>query len=72
MTITQTVEIPANNRSITLEVPPQIPAGRVILTFTPAVETDTIEFVDASTNEVMAAGDEILNKHLDAFKALAK
>jgi len=43
-----------------------------ILTFTPAVETDTIEFVDASINEVMAAGDEILNKHLAAFKALAK
>ena len=72
MTITQTVEIPANNRSITLEVPPQIPAGRVILTFTPVAKTKTIEFVDASTNEVMAAGDEILNKHLPAFKALAK
>jgi len=35
MTITQTVKIPANRR-ITLEIPPQIPAGSVILTFTPA------------------------------------
>ena len=38
MTITQTVEIPADRR-ITLEVPPQIPVGPVILTFTPAAET---------------------------------
>ena len=35
MTITQTVEIPADRR-ITLEIPPQIPTGKVILTFTPA------------------------------------
>jgi len=71
MTISQTVEIPASRR-ITLEVPRAVPEGKVILTFTPVVETDTIQFVDASANEVMAAGDEILDKHLDAFKALAK
>ena len=34
MTITQTVEIPADRR-ITLEVPREVPAGPVILTFTP-------------------------------------
>ena len=71
MTVTQTVEIPANRR-LTLEVPREVPAGRVILTFTPVVEKETIEFVKASANEVMAAGDEILEKHLEAFKALAK
>jgi len=38
MTITQTVEIPENRR-ITLEVPPQVPVGRVILTFTPAADS---------------------------------
>ena len=38
MTITQTVEIPADRR-ITLEVPPQVPVGRVILTFTPAADS---------------------------------
>jgi hypothetical protein len=32
----QTVEIPANHR-LTLEIPPEIPAGRGILTFTPAL-----------------------------------
>lgn len=35
MTITQTVEIPANRRII-LEVPHEIPVGPVILSFTPA------------------------------------
>jgi len=34
MTITQTVEIPSDRR-LTIEVPKEIPAGRVILTFTP-------------------------------------
>jgi len=38
MTIEQIVEIPADRRII-LEVPPQVPEGRVILTFTPASET---------------------------------
>jgi hypothetical protein len=38
MTITQTVEVPASRR-ITLEVPPQIPVGRVILTLTSAEDT---------------------------------
>ena len=34
MSITQTIEVPANRR-ITLDVPPQIPIGQVFLTFTP-------------------------------------
>ena len=34
MIIEQTIEVPASRR-ITLEVPPQIPLGKVILTFTP-------------------------------------
>jgi hypothetical protein len=34
MSVTQTVEIPASRR-ITLEVPPEVPTGSVILTFTP-------------------------------------
>jgi antitoxin (DNA-binding transcriptional repressor) of toxin-antitoxin stability system len=34
MTITQTVDIPADRR-ITLEVPREVPVGRTILAFTP-------------------------------------
>jgi hypothetical protein len=35
MSITQTVEIPVNHK-LTIDVPPEVPAGPVILTFTPA------------------------------------
>ena len=34
MSITQTVEVPASHR-LTIDVPREIPAGPVILTFTP-------------------------------------
>ena len=71
MTITQTVEVPTNRR-LSIEVPREVPAGQVILTFTPVAKTNVIEFVDASNPEVMAAGDKILDKHLAAFQALAK
>ena len=37
MTITQTIDIPADRR-ITLEVPPQIPMGQVVLTFAPKMQ----------------------------------
>ena len=69
MTITQIVDIPASRR---ITVPPEVPMGKVVLTFTPMTKTEPIEFANATTEEVMAAGDEILDKHLAAFKALAK
>jgi len=34
MSVTQTVEIPANRR-LTIDVPYEVPVGKVILTFTP-------------------------------------
>jgi hypothetical protein len=34
MTVTQTVEIPANRR-LTIEVPREVPPGMAVLTFTP-------------------------------------
>ena len=37
MTIEQTVEIPANHRLV-IDVPAEVPAGKVILTFTPTAE----------------------------------
>jgi hypothetical protein len=68
MSITQTVDIPANRW---INVPAEVPTGRVVITFTPMTETDTVGFTDASAEEVMAAGDGILDKHIAAFKALA-
>ena len=38
MAITQTVTIPADHK-LTIDVPREVPAGPVILTFTPAVNT---------------------------------
>ena len=71
MIFTQIIEIPADRRII-LEVPREVPTGQVILTFSPVMNTNIIEFADASADEVITAGDEIINKHLAAFKALAK
>jgi hypothetical protein len=45
MSITQTIEVPASHRII-LDVPPQIPAGKVILTFTPASADDNLDAAD--------------------------
>ena len=35
MTITQTVDIPDSHR-LTIDVPPEVPAGKTVLAFTPA------------------------------------
>ncbi|MDR0495671.1 MAG: hypothetical protein LBG95_08625 [Treponema sp.] len=74
MTITQTVDIPENHRLV-IDVPREVPAGKGILTFTPMTEKNaaegSVEFADASPEEVMAAGGEILDKHTAAFKATA-
>ena len=74
MTITQTVNIPAKGPRI-IEVPREVPSGQVILTFTPLSEPaagETVKFTDATREQVLAAGDDILNKHHAAFTALAK
>jgi hypothetical protein len=54
MTIEQTVEIPADHR-LTIDVPCEIPAGPVILTFTPV-----------ETREKPEARDiELINRHAE-------
>jgi hypothetical protein len=47
MTITQTVEVPASHE-LTIDVPREIPAGQVILTFTPAKKS-----ADGKTNRTL-------------------
>jgi len=63
MNISQTVEVPANHR-LTIDVPCEIPAGPVILTFTPYgknkgefedllyVSNSTLDFWDNENDEV--------------------
>jgi hypothetical protein len=63
MSITQTVDVPDNHR-LTIEVPCEIPAGPVILTFTPcgnkksefedllSVSNSTLDFWDNEEDEI--------------------
>jgi len=50
MSVTQTVEIPASHR-LTIDVPSEIPAGRAVLTFTPAVDQRSPNQRSANTAE---------------------
>jgi len=61
MAITQTVEIPINRR-LTIDVPVEIPAGRVILTFTP----------ESKVKKMTAAQEiELINRNVDRLNAEA-
>ena len=63
MSITQTVEIPASHK-LTIDVPREVPAGPVVLTFTPfdrgksefedllSVSNSTLDFWDNEEDEV--------------------
>jgi hypothetical protein len=54
MSVTQTVEIPASHR-LTIEVPHEVPAGRAILTFTPARSPDTVRLPGGNAHTVEEA-----------------
>jgi hypothetical protein len=54
MTVTQTVDIPADRR-ITLEVPREVPPGRTILAFTPAHSPDTVRLPGGNARTVEEA-----------------
>jgi len=63
MTITQTVEIPANHRLI-IDVPSEVPAGRTILAFTPAPEKKA---TDQGPDTALKSADEEATAHVDAL-----
>jgi hypothetical protein len=54
MTVTQTVDIPADHR-IMLEVPREVPPGRTILAFTPARSPDTVRLPGGNARTVEEA-----------------
>ena len=70
MTITQIVDIPENRR-LTIEVPREVPAGKIELIFKP-IDKSNMSETTASTDEALASARGILAKHLPAFEALAK
>jgi len=61
MTVTQTVEIPADRR-ITVEVPREIRTGTVILTFTPPQTVKKRKFTEEEEKEWYNKNAEWLNK----------
>ena len=64
MTITQTIEIPANRR---ITVPREVPTGQVILTFTPAkTEPAKVPVFGCAKGQFWMADD--FNAPLDDFK----
>ena len=65
MTITQTVDIPAD-RLLTIKVPPQIPVGRTILTFTLApVSKKKVKLTPEEEAAYFSANREWLNKEAE-------
>ena len=75
MVVEQIVEIPENHR-VTLELPQNFPAGKARISVFPVPKAKgtpvTGEFEEADFDEAMAVADEIIRKHIEAFKALAK
>jgi len=69
MTITQTVEIPAEGRR-TIDVPREVPAGKVILTFTPV--SDNSKYKAMSKEEAVSIVSDIIGEYRPALEELAK
>ena len=65
MTITQTVEIPADHR-LTIDVPRDVPAGPIILTFTPVNEEKRIPVFGCAKGQFRIAED--FDEPLEDFK----
>ena len=76
MTIAQTVEIPADRRLI-VDVPPEIPAGKVILILKPALEPEAAtneetEYKTLSKECAISMAAEVIEKYRPALEELAK
>ena len=64
MTVTQTIDIPADRRRVTLEIPPQIPAGRTIIAFTPVPEKK-INTVSEISTKYNTQDVELINQNAE-------
>ncbi|MDR1930864.1 MAG: hypothetical protein LBQ44_09595 [Treponema sp.] len=75
MSITQTVEVPDSHR-LTIEVPREIPAGPVVLTFTPQGEArpglsrDTPEYLRRKAMEEQSI--KFINRHAEELNREAE
>ena len=64
MTITQTIEVPANRRQMTIDIPREIPAGATIITFTP-VSASKRKMTKAEEIELINRNAESLNRETE-------
>ena len=72
MTITQTIEIPADRR-ITIDIPQTFPVGKARISVFPVADGIGInETKEDSHDEFAAVSDKVITKHIKAFKVLAK
>ncbi|MCL2067849.1 MAG: hypothetical protein FWG99_10335 [Treponema sp.] len=71
MTITQTVEIPADRRLL-IEVPREIPTGKVILIFRSAAEDEGTVYTTLSKENAVSMTAEVIDKYRPALEELAK
>ena len=71
MTITQTVEIPASRRLI-IDVPPEIPEGKSILIFKPAVKDEETVYNILTKENAVSMTAEVIEKYRPALEDLAK
>jgi hypothetical protein len=59
MTITQTIEIPPSHR-ITLDIPPEFPPGRVLLTFASVPAPAAVPAAEAEARDI-----ELINRNAE-------
>gem|GEM_PF-2922322 len=70
MTVTQTVEIPENRRLV-IEVPPEVPTGKAVLTFSPVSGNETV-YTIISNEKAVSMTSEVIEKFRPALEDLAK
>ena len=70
MTITQTVEIPADRRLV-IDVPQEVPTGKVVLTYKPAAEENTV-YTTLSKERAVSMTAEVIEQYRPALEELAK
>ena len=71
MTITKTVDIPADRRLI-IEVPPEVPTGKAVLIFIPAAKDDETTYTTLSKESAVLMTAEVIEKYRPALEELAK
>ena len=74
MIITQIVDIPefTDDRRLTIDVPLEVPAGRAILAFTPAVESEKTVYSTLTKEKAVSMTAEVIEKYRPALEDLAK